>query len=263
MVADGYEPKLRALSFYEVFFAGVTMIVAEALAIIGVSIVGTALHSYLDDDETNTEDELESLHNEISSKRSELLVAVAAVWLAVPFCLSHIYLYGRVLESYFVASNGISSSIVSYAKWVYILCFIIGTALFNAVGAMFVFITSYYSWEFSDTDGDTSYTGYYIQFLTLRTVFGALDSVGLVFAAACTITFFLGFLSTKNVFYRLLFVLIILFICFDAVACVFDWAESGFWSVGGFSQAMGGNCILVRICFASVCLVYCFASCLL
>ena len=117
MVADGFEPKLRTLSFHEMFFSGICLIVAESLGIVAACVIADVSNNYLDDNETNTEDELESLHNRISSKRSELLIAVAAAWIALPFLLSHIYLFRRVLESYFIASNGISSSVVSYAKW--------------------------------------------------------------------------------------------------------------------------------------------------
>ena len=259
MVSDGFEPKLRAISFYEVFLSGICLIIAESLGIVALGIAGDIANNYLDDNDTNTEDDLESLHNEISSKRSELLVGVAAAWMAIPFTLSHVYLFGRVLESYFIATNGISSSVVSYAKWMYILCLIIGITLYNAVTGIFLFITSYYSWEFTDTDDDTSYTGYYIQFLGLRTVFAAADSSAIVNGIGASIPFILSLLSSYSILYRLLVILIVLFLYFDAVMSSFDWAERGFWSVGGYSNILGGGFLLVRMCFAFVCLLVIFA----
>ena len=248
------------------FFSGICLVVAESLAIVALCIVGDISNKVVDDDETNTEDELESLHNKISSKRAELLVAVAAVWLAVPFCVSHIYLFGRVLESYFVATNGISSSVVYYAKWMYILCIIIGCVLFYSVTGMFGFITSYYSWEFTDTDGDTSYTGYYIQFLALRTVFAAADSSSIVNGIGSAIPFILGYLSTQSIWYRLLFIFVIVVQCYHIIMSSFDWAKSGFWSVGGYSNLLGGGwiavCILLLCFFAYIFFFFFFFVCL-
>ena len=115
-----------------------------------------------------------------------------------------------------------------------------------------MFVASYYSWEFTDTDGDTSYTGYYIQFLALRTAFAGGDSSAIVHAIAAAIPFILSFLSVEIVLYRF-------FLCFDSIMSSFDWAETGFWSIGGLSNVLGGGFLAVCMRFN---LIFCFCVCM-
>lgn len=162
---------LKTLSFVDVFGAGFSLLVTIVILMaVTVEIMEDFLYTMIGNN-IDTAQTLTDLHTLLFSSRSRVLICVAFFWLSVPFAISHIYFFKRVMESLF--SSIIDPNIttvqinISCLKWIYILTFAIGMVLIQCFGGIFLFLASYYDWEISD-DSNESISGEYIQLLLVR-----------------------------------------------------------------------------------------------
>lgn len=220
----------------------------------------------------STEEEIEDLHISISETRTSFLTVASFLWLSLILVLLHIYYMNRIFKGIFDNESGtmIACCLKTYgivwALQAFIVCVIIPGFLVSM---------AYYSWEFSDGDGEIVTVGYYMQYLLAVVITEVIDAVFLaggmilyaciivtiVFLCACTalsavIPWFvlnavLFFSKKYPASYKdnvcccecglsrvcsCVLMICIFLIFFFSFCAFFDWANLGFWSTFGGSQ---------------------------
>ena len=253
------EPKF--VSFRDLFWSGSTLVVT-ATVYAGVTIFLSVMFGNDEfSNSTNSEDDLESLHELIELHRTQILVVSAVLWLTVPFTMTHVYSFKLVCESLFVSivKTSKQNSVVHYLKWLYILSFIIFIVFSECLFGILLFLLSYYDWEFVDTSNDTSYTGYYIQFMLGCAANSVAQFCSLWVGMTSLIPWILLLRSNQDIiasndlccftwmcfhwfnkiFVRLLMILFVIIIIVVTYLETFDWARSGFFNVDGAVDDLG------------------------
>ena len=270
--------KGKLVSFNDILWTGCSLVIGLLLTAIGGGYVISLMDNIGFDNSINSEDDLETIHNEIKEYRIGLLISVALMWISVPFLFTHIYCFKLLCESLFTllipSKNSKPNSIVHYLKWMYILHFLIFTLMVCLFG-IFTFLASYYYWAFVDISNDTSYIGYYIQFMLLRVVIVSSQCFCFCLIFVGCIPWILLLLSnldiiSKNdlcciasccfsIFDKMLIkgilIIMIIIIISGTVIDTFDWASSGFFDPAN-GASHGGYIVVISQFFAALWYVY-------